>query len=110
MTNHIFATLWGEALASNDRDRYVSDWATSSLLLDPENEGDIPDDIIDAVAQIWDVAHMSIADIRKSVGMTQAQFAERLCVSRRTAEGWESRGCQDHIRLLIAENLGLIKR
>lgn len=111
MSNHIFYVLWGEALVSSDRDAYISEWATSSLLLDLDDEGDIPVEVIDSVAQIWDVAHMSFADIRKSTGLTQAQFAERFCIKRRTVEDWETRSrCPDHVRLMMAEILGLILR
>lgn len=111
MDNHTFYILWGEALNNDERDHYVSEWSTSSLMLDPEREDDIPQEVIDYVGTIWDVAHTSLAGIRKSTGLTQAQFAERFCLSRRTVEDWESRNkCPDHIRLMMAEILGLIKR
>lgn len=111
ITDTQFAQLWGEALTTADRDVFISDWATSSLFLDPEDEGGIPADLIEWLAQIWEVAHMSVAEIRKGQGLTQAQFAERFCLSRRTLEGWESRGsCPDYVRLMMAELLGLIKR
>lgn len=111
MTNHDFYTLWGAALESADRDTYIAEWGTSAVF-DPDPDADGPDfnAVADTLGGIWDAAHMGVADIRKAVGMTQAQFAERLCVSRRTVEGWEARGCPSYIRLMLCELSGLLKR
>ena len=111
MNNKTFCILWDAALVAADRDAYVSEWATSSMF-DPDPDGPAPDyeALAEKLGSIWDVAHMTVAQIRATTGLTQAEFAERFCVSRRTAEGWESRGCPSHIRLMMAEILGIIKR
>lgn len=112
MTNRDFNILWGEALASHDREVYIAEWATSSIF-DPDPNAPAPDydAVVETLGNIWDVAHMTFAEIRKHTGLNQAAFAERFCVSRRTVEGWESRGsCPDHVRLMMAELLGLISR
>ena len=110
MNQKTFSILWGEALAAADRGTYISEWATSSLF-GPDPDGTAPNynALVEQLGNIWDVAHMTVAQIRATTGMTQAQFAERFCLKRRTLEDWESRSkCPDHIRLMMAEILGLI--
>lgn len=112
MTNRDFNTLWSEALVTNDRDRYIAEWATSSIF-DPDPDAPAPDyeAVIKTLGNIWDVAHMTFAEIRKHAGLNQAAFAERFCISRRTLEGWEGRSrCPDYVRLMMADILGLISR
>ena len=89
-----FFNLWKAALKEPDRAKYLRQWGTN------EN-----------ASCIWDTAHMELADIRKIAGMSQAEFAQRFCISRRTVEGWEGHSrCPDHTKLMIAELLGLIQR
>lgn len=108
-----FYTLWGEALVASDRDVYVSEWATSSIWGSPE---DLTDDALLDVAtklgNIWDVAHMSVKDICKAAGLTQAALSHRFCIPRRTVEDWcrGARKTTDYDRLMMAELLGLINR
>lgn len=103
-----FYLLWGEALESSDRDTYVSEWSTSSIW---QEDADLLA-IADKLARIWDVAHMSVTDIRRAAGMTQMDFAQRFCVPKRSVENWcsGSRKCPDYIRLMMAELLGIIDR
>lgn len=107
MTDRQFHTLWGEALASDDRDAYVSGWATSSIWEDAEDV-DIPADRVEDIGGIWDVAHLSVRSIREMSGLTQAAFAQRFCIPKRTLENWEGgqRGCPDYVRLLLAQASG----
>lgn len=108
MTSKQFYTLWGEALATNDRDAYVSDWVNSTLLLPPEVT-EIPSELVEELGRIWDAAHRPIPEIRHYMGLTQAKFSERFCVGRRTVETWEARGsCPDYLRLLIQQQVGLV--
>lgn len=98
MTDHQMFVLVGEAMNYSDRDAFVSDAALSSAW--PEDQ-----DIEKASAfcgQIWDAINLPISEIRKRMGLTQVQMAERLCVPRRTLENWEYRGtCPIYIKLLI---------
>ena len=110
MTDTAFSALWADALTHTDRDAYVSRWMLSSIWGD-DPESDISQDHIDYLGRIWDVAHMTVAQIRATTGLTQGDFAERFCLSRRTVEDWESRNkCPNHIRLMMAEILGIIER
>ena len=53
MTDKQFSTLFFGALADQDRDMYVSDWALSDIWGDPEG-ADIPDDRIQSLGALWD--------------------------------------------------------
>lgn len=104
MTDKQFNILWKEAISDDDRDVYISDWALSSIW---EGENDITE-AADVCGIIWDVAHMSVAEIRTHTGLTQAEFATKFCVPLRTVQNWEYRGCPDYIRLMMARIIGLI--
>lgn len=111
ITDTQFPLLWAEALNTSDRDVFISEWATSSLFLAPDDDGDIPAELIEWLGQLWDVAHMSLSEIRATTGLSQNKMADRFCIPRRTVQNWEQRGtCPDYTRLMMADILGLIKR
>ena len=68
-------------------------------------------ELADALGNIWDVAHLTVRDIRQHLGLTQAAFAERFCIPRRTVENWERKG--GHIPqyniLAYADITGMLK-
>ncbi len=111
MTDKLLNTLWAAALDCTDRDAYVSDWALSSALGDAPAE-DVPADRVEELGHLWDAAHLTIRDIRAHTGLSQAAFAARYCIPRRTVENWESgvRSCPDYLRLLLAQVTGLYTR
>lgn len=111
MTDTQFNELWCAALTAADRDAYVSDWATSSIWHDAETDA-IPAERIEAIGQIYDVAHMSVRDIREATGLTQAAFAIQHCIPRRSIQNWETgqRTCPDYIRLMLAQTTGAYHR
>ena len=107
-----FSTLWGVAIESTDRDMYISEWSTSSIFYpDHDTDGLDRPRVADALGNIWDVAHMSFAEMRKSAGMTQAQFSKLLCIPLRTMQNWEYRSgqCPDYYRLMISDFLGILQ-
>lgn len=111
MTNRQFYSIFSDAKTQKDRDAFVSEWATSSIF-DPDAESPGPDydSLARELGNIWDVAHMDVADIRATTGMTQGQFAERFCIPCRTVQNWERRkaSCTHYTRLMMAELLGLL--
>lgn len=62
------------------------------------------------LAQIWDVAHMTMKEIVAASGMTQSAFAKCAGVPLRTLQGWcgETRECPSYLRFLLAEHYKLI--
>ena len=116
MNDNQFYDVWGDALATQDsREAFISDWATSSTLLDPDTpDVEIDMALVEQLGKIYDAAHMGIKDLRNITGLTQAKFAKRFCIPQRTVEAWEStaegshRDCPTYVRLLIARQLGII--
>lgn len=111
IADKLFHGLWVEAIASVDRDAFISDWSLSSAWGDAL-DADSPADRIDLLARLWDAAHLTIRDIRAHTGLSQAAFATRYCIPTRTVEDWERgvRTCPDYLRLLLEESAGLYER
>lgn len=107
---HDFNTLFGAATAEQDRERYIAEWSSSSIFYPSADSPDINAvELSDALGNIWDVAHLTTRDIRQHLGLTQAAFAERFCVPRRTVEGWDSgRAAPRYIVLALAELSGML--
>ena len=65
----------------------------------------------DWLRKIWAVAHMSMRDIWKASGMSQAKFAKKIfIVNLRTVEQWMSgtRQPPEYVKFLAAYRMGLI--
>lgn len=108
MNDKLFSKLWKDALNQKNKELYVSEYGY------PEWFDEIGSDLsktIHILENIHDVAHMSIKDMIKRSGLTQAAFAEKLCIPVRTVEDWasEKRSCTDYNRLAYARFLGFIK-
>ena len=111
MSDPQFYDLFSAALGETDRDAFVSAWSLPSIWGTAETD-EIPDACIKALCELWDVAHMSVREIRDATGLTQAAFALRFCVPRRTVQNWElgQRICPNYLRLLLAQAVGAYKR
>ena len=108
MTHDQFYAAVSEVSNYTDRGAYVSDLALSSMW------GDDADSILISVSvgMLWDAWHMSVKELRAVTGLSQAAFARRFLIPRRTVENWEStkvpNECPLYIRMLIADVLGLL--
>ena len=108
---HDFYVLFGAATKEQDRGRYIAEWSSSSIFYpDPESPDIDPVELTETLENRWDVAHMTVRDIRQHLGLTQAAFAERFCVPRRTIENWEYKNkIPTYYILALAELAGLLK-
>ena len=54
--------------------------------------GDDSDPILlaDLCGKVWDLAHLTVSDIRAHTGLTQAAFSERFLIPYRTLQNWEA--------------------
>lgn len=109
MTDKLFYKLWTDAIAQPDREMYISEYGY------PEWFNEISDDaaeITSVLCNIHDAAHMSVREIIKEFGLTQAAFAEKFCIPLRTVEDWvrEKSKCADYYRLMLMQFLGVIRR
>ena len=92
----------------SDPDAYVSDLALSTIW-DDTPDAPISPERLDQLRSIYAAASRTVREIVAAVGMTQAAFAERWCIPRRTVEDW-CRGitkCPLYTRLSIQQCLGL---
>ncbi len=92
----------------SDPDAYVSDIALSTIW-DDTPEAPIPPERLDQLRSIYAAASRTVREIVAAVGMSQAAFAERWCIPRRTVEDWcrGVRECPLYTRLLIQQCIGL---
>ena len=101
----IYQTICEDALASHDRDAFVSDWALSSAF-----DGGPDQERIEMVGAIYDAMHRSVRDIASAAGMSQRKLAERFLIPYRTMESWcgGQRSCNDYTRIMMQQLLGLM--
>lgn len=110
MTDTQFAACVREVPAYTDIDAYVSDLALSTIWGDAE-EADIPAARIDQLRAIYSAVNRPIRAIVAASGLSQAAFAERYCIPRRTVENWCSgvNECPLYTRLLLQRAEGLLQ-
>lgn len=110
MTDTQFAACVREVPAYADIDDYVSDLALSSMWGDVE-AADIPAAHIDQLRAIYAAVNRPVRAIVTASGLSQAAFAEKYCIPRRTVENWCSgaRECPLYTRLLLQRAEGLLK-
>ncbi|MEF2699899.1 MAG: helix-turn-helix transcriptional regulator [Oscillospiraceae bacterium] len=115
MTNHDFYILFSAAASEPDEDLYIAEWGTSSIFCpDPDAPAPDIDAIVHDLREIWRAAHMSVRDIRKSAGLTQAELSAHFCIPPKSIQNWESsspsaaRSCAPYIRLMMAEALDIV--
>lgn len=109
MTDAQFAACVREAPAYDDIDAYISDLALSSIWGDAEF-ADIPAARIDQLRAIYAAVNRPVCAIVTASGLSQAAFAKRYCIPRRTVEDW-CRGiaqCPLYTRLLLQRVEGLL--
>lgn len=108
----IFADAANEPAVS--RDAFTSDWALSSVW-DDDGEADIGETEIlhrhNLAGKIYDLAHMTVADLAKASGYSNRAFALACGIPLRTMENWSSGANQppDYVKLLLAESAGYFK-
>lgn len=96
MTDAQFSAAYKAALTCEDHGAYLSGLADN--LAEDELE------------KIWNMAHLTVKDIRVRTGLSQASFAQRHLLPRRTVENWESgvNTCPEYTKLLLAKVEGLL--
>ena len=107
MTDKLFYDIYSSALEAIDPDAFASDWALSSEWGD-EADGDALVERSKLCERIYDLAHLTVADIRHHVGLSQSEFATRFCIPYATVKNWEFReNTAPYIVLLLARACGM---
>lgn len=104
-------TLISAAAETPALDVFLAEWGTSIIFVSPESE-DEPDweEITATLTRIHTAVHMTVKDLLKAAGLTQAAAAERFLIPKRTIENWCSgaNACPLYTKLMMAELLGLL--
>lgn len=107
MTQDIFSNLFTASQEFSDRGSFESCFTLSSIWGDKASGADLLRRA-EICGDIWDLAHMSLADIRKAAGLSQGGLSKSLCIPVGTIRTWEQRDCcAPYIRLMIARLLGV---
>ena len=107
MTDKRFYTIWNDALTQPSEELFIAEYGYPEWF--DEISSDL-DETIDTLKRIHRVANMTVRDIISETGLSQAAFARKFCIPRRTIENWACgvNQCPDYVRLLIARQLGII--
>lgn len=102
-----FNIILKAALADDavEKQAFINKWVCDNILENDETEEYY---IGQEIAKIWDTAKISVKEIRAKTGLSQAKFAEKFCIPKRTIENWESgvNEIPDYTRLMLAEVTG----
>lgn len=111
LPDRIFHKLWTCALESDNFNSYfnmVTDKNSSNYINLSKYNFDI-DLTYDALKCIYDYSNITISEIVKQYGFTNATFSHRFCIPISTVECWVSgkRECPPYLKLLILGSLGV---
>ena len=104
------AFMWEEAQFEEDREDFVKECSEASeQTTDIKGEGEELYERAEACGHVWDVAHMSIKEIREAAGLSQAMLSRRLAIPQPTIRAWEAgEECPDYVRFMVALLTGVI--
>lgn len=108
MTDAQFAAAYKSALTFPDRGDFITEQLSHGLA-DGEDVDGVDPALIVELGEIWDMAHLTVKDIRAHSGLSQAAFAARYMVPYRTLQDWErlEGKCTEYIKLLLANAEGI---
>ena len=97
MNHSEFFTTLSDAVRESDREGFIASSTGSA----------------DELSRIWELAHMSIREIRTKSGLSQRKFAALFGIPRRTLEDWDAgkSAPPGYVRLLLiaaSQQIGLI--
>lgn len=103
----LFARLYREAAEYSDADMFVAERGWQSDWMDEIDAAGINVGML--LINVWELAHMDIAQLRRRTGLTQRAFADRYSMPRRSVENWESLDNRHepagYLKMLIAYTL-----
>lgn len=98
-----FSIAWDSALKSSDRTAYIDEFSSDDYF-------SIISELPAQLKLIWDVAHMSFADLARAANMQLADLSRKFCIPYRTIQDWNAgrRSCSPYLILMMARLLGII--
>ena len=108
MTDKLFNKIWKDALEQPNKELYMAEYGYPDWFDEISQD---PQEISDILGNIHEVAHMTLKEIIKRAGLTQAAFSVKFCIPIRTVEDWCSgkNKCRDYDRLMFCKILGILK-
>ena len=108
MNDKLFARLWMDALEQPNKELYIAEYGYPDWF---DEISEDPEEITAILGNIHDVANMTIKEMVKRSGFSQAGFSEHFCIPKRTVESWcmGERSCPDYVRLMMARLLGYLQ-
>ena len=106
--------MWDEAQCEEDREIFVKECLespeqTGEYMTGIREESDELCERTEARGRVWDVAHMTIKEIREAAGLSQAMLARRLAIPQSTIRAWEAgEECPEYVRFMVALLTGVI--
>ena len=106
--------LWDEAQCEEDREIFVKECLespeqTGEYMTGIREESDELCERTEARGRVWDVAHMTIKEIREAAGLSQAMLSRRLAIPQSTIRAWEAgEECPEYVRFMVALLTGVI--
>lgn len=111
MNYNLRFTLYYDAFADafRDRDAFASYWSHLPVWGDETDSNDVPADRIELLGRIWDLAHLSLADLCELSGMSEDDFANRFMLPIYNRNPLSERSQTPFpITYFIAQALGLV--
>lgn len=110
MTQEQYSFAVTEAAEYTDLDAYLTDVAMSTVWGNDLN-APIPQRQLDDLTAIFVAVHRTTRDILDLSGLSQASFAQRYAIPRRTFQDWVLgvRTCPLYLRLLLQQSEGLLQ-
>ena len=104
----LFARLYRETADYTDVEMYIGERGWQSDWMDELDDAGV--DIANLLLDVWALAHMDIAQLRRRTGLSQRAFADRYSIPSRSVENWESLGKNRHepagyLKMLISYTL-----
>ena len=106
--------MWDEAQCEEDREIFVKECLespeqTGEYMTGIREESDELCERAEARGRVWDVAHMTIKEIREAAGLSQAMLSRRLAIPQSTIRAWEAgEECPEYVRFMVALLTGVI--
>lgn len=106
MPDKTFYALLIDAADQPDRDAFASDWALSSVWDGDPRE---PIELAKLCGRVWDIAHLTVRDVKAHAKVTSQELAWKIGASKRTIDSWCDRGNPpSYVIVMMAKLFGMM--
>lgn len=106
MPDKTFHTMLFDASNYTDRDAFASDWALSSIW---DGDPRAPVELSQLCGRVWDIAHLTVRDIKAHTKLTSQELAFKIGASKRTVDSWLDRNNPPmYVIVMMAQLFGMM--